>query len=67
MMRVELITHTPEPEKVVATAAKLCYSSSDIASHLERVLRKKKQRALLKGSCLLVTKALWNTFLLLLA
>ena len=31
-MRVELITHTPEPEKVVATAAKLCYSSSDIAS-----------------------------------
>ena len=32
MMRVELITHTPEPEKVVATAAKLCYSSSDIDS-----------------------------------
>lgn len=31
-MRVELIAHTPEPEKVVATAAKLCYSSSDIAS-----------------------------------
>ena len=79
MMRVELITHTPEPEKVVATAAKLCYSSSDIASlhncklmdvispRLERALRKKKQRALLKGSYLLVTKALWNTFLLLLA
>ena len=29
-MKVELITYTPEPEKVVATAAKLCYSSSDI-------------------------------------
>ena len=29
-MQVELITYTPEPEKVVATAAKLCYSSSDI-------------------------------------
>ena len=29
-MKVMLIAHTPEPEKVVATAAKLCYSSSDI-------------------------------------
>lgn len=29
-MKVTLITHTPEPEKVVASAAKLCYSSSDI-------------------------------------
>lgn len=31
-MKVSLITHTPEPEKVIATAAKLCYSSSDIES-----------------------------------
>ncbi len=31
-MRVMLISHTPEPEKVIATAAKLCYSSSDIGS-----------------------------------
>lgn len=31
-MKVTLITYTPEPEKVVATAAKLCYSSSDIAT-----------------------------------
>ena len=29
-MKVTLITHTPEPEKVVAGAAKLCYSSSDV-------------------------------------
>ena len=29
-MKVKLLTHTPEPEKVIATAAKLCYSSSDI-------------------------------------
>lgn len=28
-MRVELIAWTPEPEKVVAAAAKLCYSKSD--------------------------------------
>lgn len=31
-MKVELIAHTPEPEKLAATAAKLCYSSSDISS-----------------------------------
>lgn len=31
-MKVTLITHTPEPEKVIACAAKLCYSSSDIES-----------------------------------
>ena len=31
-MKVILLAHTPEPEKLVATAAKLCYSSSDIGS-----------------------------------
>ena len=31
-MKVTLIAHTPEPEKLAATAAKLCYSSSDIDS-----------------------------------
>ncbi len=31
-MKVLLLSHTPDPEKVVATAAKLCYSSSDIGS-----------------------------------
>lgn len=31
-MKVTLISHTPEPEKLAATAAKLCYSSSDIDS-----------------------------------
>lgn len=31
-MNVILLAHTPDPEKVVATAAKLCYSSSDINS-----------------------------------
>lgn len=29
-MKVTLITHTPEPEKYIATAAKLCYASADI-------------------------------------
>ena len=30
MINVRLIEHTPEPEKVIATAAKLCYSNSGI-------------------------------------
>ena len=34
-MKVTLITHTPEPEKVIATAAKLCYASADIDTVME--------------------------------
>jgi len=30
MAKVNLITYTPEPEKIVAAAAKLCYSNSDV-------------------------------------
>lgn len=29
-MKVRLIAHTPDPEGVVATAARLCYTSADI-------------------------------------
>lgn len=34
-MKVTLITHTPEPEKIIASAAKLCYSSSDIETLMD--------------------------------
>jgi thymidylate synthase (FAD) len=35
-LKITLITHTPEPEKVVAAAAKLCYSSkADISSLMD--------------------------------
>ncbi len=30
MAKVTLLAHTPQPEKTVAAAAKLCYSPSDI-------------------------------------
>ncbi len=33
---VQLLTHTPEPDKVVAAAARLCYSSSSIDRLLEQ-------------------------------
>ena len=42
MMTVRLIAHTPEPEKVVAAAAKLCYSDAHITDLLGRVGRRKK-------------------------
>lgn len=38
MMHVVLLAHTPEPEKVVAAAAKLCYSNTgakDLSEHLD--------------------------------
>lgn len=34
-MNVKLITYTPEPEKVIAVAAKLCYSNSNIENIMD--------------------------------
>lgn len=35
LVKVTLIAHTPDPEKIVASAAKLCYSDSGIDTMLE--------------------------------
>lgn len=35
-LNVILLSHTPDPEKVVASAAKLCYSASDIQDLTEK-------------------------------
>jgi thymidylate synthase (FAD) len=40
-LKVTLIAHTPEPEKVIASAAKLCYSSSDIESLMDGLTTEK--------------------------
>lgn len=40
-MKVTLITYTPEPEKIIASAAKLCYSSSDINSLMNNLTTEK--------------------------
>lgn len=37
--KVTLLTHTPEPEKYIAAAAKLCYSSSDIEGLLKNLTK----------------------------
>ena len=40
-MKVTLITHTPDPEHVLASAARLCYSASDIATVMENLTPEK--------------------------
>lgn len=42
-MKIELIAHTPEPEKLAATAAKLCYSSSGISELRDGLTAKKTE------------------------
>lgn len=46
MMTVRLIAHTPEPEKVVAAAAKLCYSDAHIPDLLDGLDEAKTARFL---------------------
>ncbi len=43
-LHVELITHTPDPEKVIAGAAKLCYSSKGIEGTMEQSDRDKNRK-----------------------
>jgi thymidylate synthase (FAD) len=37
LLNVELIAYTPDPEKIVTAAAKLCYSASDIKTLLDNL------------------------------
>lgn len=46
IMKVELIAHTPNPEKVVAAAAKLCYSSSNAVDIMDNLTDDKVERFL---------------------
>jgi thymidylate synthase (FAD) len=39
-LKVILLAHTPEPEKTIAMAAKLCYSPSDIGNLKEKIASK---------------------------
>ena len=46
MMTVRLIAHTPEPEKVVAAAAKLCYSAVGVDKLMEDLTPEKSAKFL---------------------
>lgn len=48
MVNVKLIAHTPEPEKVVASAAKLCYAASDIETLMDGLTPEKTEAFLEK-------------------
>lgn len=43
-MKVTLLAHTPDPENLAATAAKLCYSSSDIDSLRDGLTKEKTEK-----------------------
>lgn len=42
-MKVSLLSHTPEPERLIAAAAKNCYSSTDVDGILEGLTEEKTQ------------------------
>ncbi len=45
-MRVILVSHTPEPEKVIASAAKLCYSKVGATEIIENLTKEKTEQFL---------------------
>jgi thymidylate synthase (FAD) len=45
-LKVNLITHTPEPEKVVSSAAKLCYSRVGIEDIMENITKENTEKFL---------------------
>ncbi len=45
-MKVQLIAHTPDPERVVAAAAKLCYSSSPATDIMDNLSEEKIEKFL---------------------
>lgn len=46
MAKVTLLTHTPEPEKIIAAAAKLCYSAAEINHLLDNLTEEKTEKFL---------------------
>lgn len=46
-LKVKLLAHTENPERIIATAAKLCYSSSDI-EHIHEGLDREKTEAFIQ-------------------
>ena len=37
MLKVKLIAHTPDPEKIIAAAARFCYSPADTDTIMEKL------------------------------
>jgi len=58
-MNVELLAHTPDPEKVVCFSANLCYSKSTLAQTVEKFYDPKARQRLLR---MLVEKGHFSPF-----
>ena len=64
-MKVKLIRHTPEPEKLVAIAARLCYSPvgvEDLEEKLDLEAAQKLVRFVIKSGHLSTTEHVYFTF-----
>ena len=46
MMKVRLLAHTPDPERLIAAAAKNCYSSTDVDGVLDGLTEEKTENFL---------------------
>ncbi len=46
MLKVELLTHTPDAEKIIASAAKLCYSNSSVKGLFDNLDKEKTEKFL---------------------
>ena len=44
--KVELLAHTPEPEKLVAAAAKMCYSNAGVQGVMDQLTPEKTEKFL---------------------
>jgi thymidylate synthase (FAD) len=65
MMKVKLIRHTPEPEKLVAIAARLCYSPvgvEELDEKLDLEAAQKLVRFVIKSGHLSTTEHVYFTF-----
>jgi thymidylate synthase (FAD) len=62
MLTIELLTHTPDPLKVIAAAARRCYSDDDITSLFQYDMREHLIRNLVKWGHLSVLEHVSFTF-----
>ena len=51
-MKVKLIAHTPDPDKVVSMAAKLCYSPIGVEAMSEKITSEEVEKFLGNTYCI---------------
>ena len=59
-MKVKLIAHTPDPDKVVSMAAKLCYSPIGVEAMSEKITSEEVEKFLGMNSLIRVSIIFFN-------